>query len=90
MQGWEWITAARIISHKPVRLLALTITPSNTNAELTLYDGENTTAPVIVTLFTAVKVSWPFCFHHKLQTSRGLYIGSFTSITGVLVHWEVD
>lgn len=90
MRDWEWVTAARILTHKPCRLLGLIVTPSAANAQLTLYDGENTTAPVIVTIFSSAKISWPFCFHEGIETDRGLFIGGFTNITGALVQWEVD
>lgn len=90
MQGWEWITAARVITHKPCRLLGLVVTGSAGDGEVTVYDGENTTAPTILNIFLATRNSRSFNFPGGIQTDRGLYIGGFSHITGVLVRWEVD
>lgn len=90
MQGWEWITAARLITTKPCRLLGLVVTPSAASAEVKVYDGESTSAPTILEVYLVTKNSLPLNFPGGIQTSRGLYIGSFTNITGVLVQWEVD
>lgn len=85
---WDYITGARVISQRRCKLLDIVITPSATNSELTIYNGENTTAPVILAFFNSVKVSWALDFHEGIICDRGLYFGSFTSITGVLVQWE--
>lgn len=89
-RDWEWITAARVISHKPCRLKGLVITPSGATAIVIVYDGENTTAPIILQADLVVQETMQLNFPGGLKTDRGLYIGSFTDITGVLVQWEVD
>jgi len=90
MQGWEWVTAARVITHKPCRLLGLVVTPSGDTASFTIHDGENATAPTIATIKLPTKDSTPFNFPGGIKTDRGLYVGTLTGITGVLVQWEVD
>ena len=90
MQAWRWITAAQVITKKPCKLLGLMVTPSATNAEVKVYDGENTTDPLILEVFLATKDSKEYNFPGGVKTDRGLYIASFTNITGVLVRWEVD
>lgn len=90
MQGWEWLTAARVITHKPCRLLELVITPSGATSEIKVYDGENTDSPIILEAILKYEDTKQLNFPGGLQTARGLYIGSFTDITGVLVRWEVD
>lgn len=90
MRGWEWITAARLITSKPCRLLSLIITPSTATAIVIVYDGENTSAPVILQADLVVQETMQLNFPGGIKTDRGLFIGSFTDITGVLVQWEVD
>lgn len=90
MQGWRWATVAQVITNKPCKLLGLVVTPSAVNAEVKVYDGENTTAPPILEVFLATKDTLELNFPGGIKTDRGLYIGSFTSITGVLIRWEVE
>jgi len=90
MQGWEWITAARVITHKPCRLLGLVITPSNATSEIKVYDGENTSSPPILEVVLKSDDTKQLNFPGGIQTDRGLFVGAFTDITGVLVQWEVD
>jgi len=87
---WTWVEAAQVISIRPCRLLGLVVTPSGDTASFTIYDGEGSSDPVILTIKLPTKDSTPFNFPGGLQTDRGLYIGTLTAITGVLVHWEVD
>lgn len=90
MRDWEWVTAARVLTHKPCRLLGLTITPSAATAVIIVRDGENTTAPVILQADLVVQETMQLNFPGGLRTDRGLFVGDFTDITGVLVQWEVD
>ena len=90
MQTWRWTTVAQVLTKKPCNLLGLVVTPSAANAELKVYDGEGNTDPIILEVFLANKHSRQYNFPGGVKTDRGLYIGSFTSITGVLVRWEVD
>ena len=89
MKGWEWITAARVITAKPCRLLGLVVTPSLANSECKVYDGESADSPAVMEIFLTTKNTKIFEFTGGLHLDRGLYVGSFTNITGVLVRWEV-
>ena len=86
--GRRWITAAEVISHHPCTLKGLVVTPSVADAVCVVYDGEGDTAPVILSLVLATKDSAPFIFPEGIELNRGLYVGSFTNITGVLVIWQ--
>jgi hypothetical protein len=86
--AWRWVTTAQAISDRPVKLVALVVTPSNTNSEVVLYDGDNTSSPQIMSAFLAIKVTQCVLLGVGIKTHRGLYVGSLTSITGVLVVWE--
>lgn len=86
--AWTWATKAQVITKRPCKIHGITVTPSAVNAECTFYDGESSLEPVIVNLFSSVKVSWPHCFSKPIVTKRGLYVGSFKFITGILINWE--
>jgi hypothetical protein len=86
--AWRWATSAQALTLRPCRLLGLVVTPSAVNAEVTVYDGENTLSPPVLGIFLATKDSKEFNFPQPLELSRGLFVGSFTSISGVLVIWE--
>jgi hypothetical protein len=88
MEGWEWITVARPLTKRPCRLKALIVTPSAANSEMKVYDGGGTADPPVLSIYLAAQNSQPYYFGQGLLLDRGLYIGSFTNITGVLVQWE--
>ena len=86
--GRRWITAAEVISHHPCVLKGVVVTPSAADAACVIYDGEGTGDPVILSLVLATKDTAPFIFPEGIELNRGLYVGSFANITGVLVIWE--
>lgn len=88
MEAWEWITAARLVTGRKCRLMALVVTPSAANAEVKAYNGGGTTDPQILSIYLATQNSTEYHFGEGLLLDRGLYIGSFTNITGVLVQWK--
>jgi len=77
-----------VISERPCNLLGLVVTPSGDKAEVTVYDGQGTGDPVILTAVVAAKDTKPIDLSGGIRTNRGLFIGSFTDITGILVIWE--
>lgn len=86
--GWKWLTQAMVVSHDPCRLKGLVVTPSAAAAECTVYNGEGTDDPVALSIVLNAQDSFPFDFPEGIELDRGLYVGSFTNITGVLVLWE--
>jgi hypothetical protein len=64
------------------------VTPSAASAGFTIYNGEGDTDPVALSIAVATEDSRDFSFPSGLELDRGLYVGNFTSITGVLVIWE--
>jgi hypothetical protein len=88
MEDWEWITAARLVTKRKCRLMALVVTPSAANAEVKIYNGDSTSEPVVFSIYLATQNSQPYNFGEGLPLDRGLYVGSFTNITGVLVQWK--
>ena len=86
--GHRWLTVAGVITHGPCRLKGLLVTPSAADAGCTVYNGESIGDPVAFSVILATKDSKPFSFPDGLELDRGLYVGSFANITGVLVIWE--
>ena len=86
--AWVWCTHAQVITKRPCKIHGVMVTPSAAIAEVFLYDGESDKDPEIFSLYTSVRVSWPHCFAKPLETHRGLYVGKFTGITGVLINWD--
>ena len=81
----RWITAAEILSTTPCELLYAYLVPSAAAAAATLYDGLDIEGKVIATLAQAAKTSIPFDPPEPILCSQGLYVGSFTNVTGILV-----
>ena len=89
MVASRWITAAQLITEQPCKLIGLLVTPSAADAQCILYDGESTVAPVLLSVYLVTRNTQNFNFPEGVIATRGLFVGSFTNITGVLVRWEV-
>jgi len=89
MENWEWLTAARSCTTKACTLLGLLVTPSAIDAICTVYNGKSTSSPVVLNVYLATKDTKNFDFGDGLKLNRGLFVGSFTNITGVLARWKV-
>jgi hypothetical protein len=86
--SWRWLAAAGVVSRRACVLKGLIVTPSAATAACTVYNGESDQDPVAFSIAVATQVSRPFNFPDGLELDRGLYVGNFTNITGVLVIWE--
>ncbi|MBA7560744.1 hypothetical protein ES708_02375 [subsurface metagenome] len=86
--AWTWCTTEQVITKRPCLLKNVIMTPSANNAGCKLYDGESTQDPPIGTIFTDAKVTREYHVEGGLETHRGLYIGNFDKVEGVLVIWE--
>jgi len=85
---WTWCTTAQVISATPVRLYSILMTPSAATSECKIYDGESASDPPIVEIYSSVRITRHYHVHGGIKTHRGLYVGAFTGVTGVLVVWE--
>ena len=85
--GWRWLTAAGVVSSRPCVLKGLLVTPSAAAAVCTVYNGESDQDPVAFSIEVATQDSRDFPFPGGLELERGLYVGAFTNIAGVLVIW---
>ena len=80
-----WITAAEVLCATPCELIYAYLVPSAAAAAVTLYDGLDTEGKIIATLEQAAKTSIAFDPPEPILCSQGLYAGSFTNVTGILV-----
>ena len=87
--GHRWLAAAGVVAHEECKLLGLLVNPSLADAECKVYNGESTDDPVAFEVFLATRDTKLYYFPGGLKLDRGLYVGSFTNITGVLVLWEL-
>jgi hypothetical protein len=86
--SWRWLAAAGVVSRRTCVLKGLIVTPSTAAAACTVYNGESDQDPVAFSIAVATQDSRPFSVPDGLELDRGLYVGNFTNITGVLVVWE--
>jgi len=86
--GHRWLPGPEVLTRRPCKLLGLLVTPSAADAECKVYNGESTADPVAFEVFLTTRNTKSFSFPGGLELDRGLYVGSFTNMTGVLVSWE--
>jgi len=86
--AWTRITSSQVLAKGPCLLHSVFITPSAANADVTIYDGENATEPMVITLVMATAGITGFSPSPALELERGLYIAIGSNITAVLVQYE--
>jgi hypothetical protein len=86
--SWAWVTANRLLTDRECELIYACLVPSAAGADVTLYDGENTTGDTVVTIEHAAKTSHPFNPRRPIYCRKGLYVSLGTNVTGVLVLWR--
>jgi len=89
---WERITVDQVVSPNPARIGSVILTPVNDSkkADITLYDGESTSDPKIITIRTATGVTHTVNFQPYLQTQRGLYCDVGGDVGEVLIQLNWD
>jgi len=88
MQGFTWrrITTSGLISSSHVCVGELILTDDGVgNADITLYDGENTNEPEIITVRAMQYHTKDIVFQPYLVTERGLYIDLGSNVNEVLI-----
>ncbi len=73
--SWQRITLDGVISLTPAKVGSVIITPSNDSKKtyVTLYDGESTSDPPLLTIRCLTGETKVVNFQPYLQTQRGLY-----------------
>lgn len=91
---WERITVDQVVSPNPTKVGSVILTPKNDEkrADISLYDGESTNDPKIITIRSAAGVTKTVNFQPYLQTQRGLYCDVGGDVGEVLVqlNWEPE
>lgn len=86
--SWAWVTEDRLLSHGACELVYACLVPSGATTNSILYDGENTSGEIIVTLKAATVRNIPFSPKVPVYCRRGLYIDIGSSVTGIFVQWR--
>ena len=84
-------TFAKIISIRKVKLISLVIEPRDTKkGSITLYNGVSTSDEKIALFRTETGRTTLYNFVVPLVLERGLYVGNFSDVNGVLIQYSTD
>lgn len=86
--SWAWVTADRLLSHGPCELVYAYLVPSKAEAEVYIYDGENTNGDKIFRFVTASQNNRAFNPKVPVYCRRGLYVDIGKGTEGVFVQWR--
>lgn len=88
MSDGEYLTADRVITDQPCKLLSVTVTPSSQGVgDITLYDGQGAeTGYEVLVIRTASGCTQQVRFEH-LSLTRGLYVDVGSNVTCVVIEW---
>ena len=87
--GRQYLTASGLVSHKPVYLKGIILTPDGTNSSyVDIYNGENTTAEKIMRLRVQANRSYHLVFNTSFYLNRGLYVDFGANLEAVTVLYD--
>lgn len=86
--AWEYVTTDRELQSGHCELVFAEMEPSASGADVTLYDGTNTSGKKIIGLQASTKTNRPFKPKEPLYCDKGLYVDIGSNVTGVLVVWR--
>ena len=88
--AWLRITSSQVVSKVSVLVGSVIVTPdaSNTNADVTLYDGESTSDPQIITVRSGSGITDQVIMSPPLLCQRGLYVAVGSNVEECLVQYE--
>ena len=91
---WMRTTLSGVVSNTPAKVGSVIVTPGGASdkADITLYDGESTTDPPLLTIRTLTGETKVINFQPFLQTQRGLYVEEGAHVEEVLIQllWEKE
>jgi hypothetical protein len=91
--GWTRVTNDQVVSNSPAWLAAVILTDDgNGNADITLYDGESTDDPAILTVRASQNSTKSLTFTQPLKTERGLYVDVGSNVNEALIQlvWDKE
>ncbi len=90
MKDYDWITSAVAtqVCTAPVTISGIIVTPgSGVVGDVTLYDGESTGDPKILSIRTGSGETKVISFVEGLLTKKGLYLDVGLNVEGVLIQF---
>ena len=87
--SWKYVTADELLSLQPCELIYARLTSAPAAGRAILYNGENATGRKILELATAGLYNSELSPPVPIYCSRGLFVGSVTTVDCVLVIWRV-
>ncbi len=87
--AWRFVTEDSVLSTKECDLHYASLEPSAAAADVTLYDGIDTTGVKVVALQASTKTNLEFRPRKSIYCRRGLYVDVGSNVTGVLVQFRV-
>ena len=87
---WTRVTTSQKVSKVGCKVGSVVLTPdsSSNNADVTLYDGESTSDPILFTVRSGSGVTNQLNFTPPLECQRGLYVVIGSNVTEVVIQWE--
>lgn len=86
--SWKYITADECLSNGACELVYAKLTPAAAAGSAILYNGENDKGDKITELNTAGLTNCECSPPVPIYCRRGLYVGSVTTVDGILVLWR--
>lgn len=86
--SWVWATVDQVLSVKRCELIYANLNVSAASTDSSLYDGQNTSGKLIVTLESAVVTNLPFAPPEPVYCPKGLFVDVGTNVTGIFVQWR--
>jgi len=86
--SWKYVTADELLSHGECELVYARLTPATEAGSAILYDGENATGKKILEMNNGGLYNCECSPLVPLFCRRGLYVGSTSTIDGILVVWR--
>jgi len=91
---WIRITGDQVVSPNPSKIGSVILTPDSdsSKADITLYDGESTGDPQLITIRGGGGITKVVNFQPYLETHRGLYCDIGSNVEEVLIQlcWEAE
>jgi len=86
--AWSWVTASRRLSPGPCELVfAFLASDGQTTGKAIIYDGENATGDMVVTIESPANNGKAFSPRQPVYCRRGLYV-TFSAGDGIFVQWR--
>jgi len=86
--SWKYVTADELLSHGACEFIYAKLTPTTLAGSAILYDGENANGEKIIELNSGGLYNMECSPPVPVDCRRGLYVGSTSTIDGVLIIWR--